>query len=146
MTQDLKGIPYNQHQRTTNKRDTKQELIIAIEDNDTVYIPFREEYAIAIRDNMSTKTQSKKGKTDNREELGTKTPTKDLRPIPYSRHQRRTRNTKTIDELAQAISNNTLTKTEDQKRRIRNREEVTNETGLVFQDYRSQKRGNRALT
>ena len=57
MTQDLKGIPYNQYQRTTNKRDTKQELIIAIEDNDTVYIPFREEYAIAIRDNMSTKTQ-----------------------------------------------------------------------------------------
>ena len=61
-------------------------------------------------------------------------------------HSDRTRNTKTIDELAQAISNNTLTKTQDQKGRIRNREEVTNETGLVFQDYRSQKRGNRALT
>ncbi|MCL2934531.1 MAG: hypothetical protein MGG11_20480 [Trichodesmium sp. MAG_R03] len=134
MTQDLRPIPYNGYQRTARNTDTtgwyfKEEHTIAISGNETVYIPFREEHAIAIRNNTSTKTktQDQKGQTEHREELTTKIPTKDLRPITYNQYQRRARNLNTIEEHAIAIRDNTSTKTktQDQKDQTEHREELT---------------------
>ncbi|MCL2925847.1 MAG: hypothetical protein MGF17_14850 [Trichodesmium sp. MAG_R04] len=145
MTQDLRPIPYNKHQRTTRNTDTtgwyfKEEHTIAIRGNETVYIPFREECTIAIKDNTSTKTQDEKGQREQREELATKIPTKDIRPIPDKQYQTRAINTNTIKERTITIRDNTPTKiqTKDQRK-----EELTNESGLVFQSYRSKKKVNR---
>merc|ERR1712226_1442054 len=115
MTQDLRPIPYNGYQRRARNTNTtgwdfKEEHTVAISDSETVYIPFQEERAIAIRDNTSTKTQYQKAQREHREELTTKIPTKDLRPIPYNQYQRRVRNTNTIEEHTIAIRDNTSTK------------------------------------
>ena len=144
MTQDLRPIPYNKSQKTAINTNTtewyfKEEHTIAIRDNETVYIPFREECDIAISKNTSrkTKTQDQKGQREHREELITKIPTKDLRPIPHKQYQTRAINTNTIKERAVAISDNTPTKIPTKNQR---KEDLTNENGLVFQSYRSKKK------
>ena len=147
MRQDLRPIPYNKYQRTAINTNTtgwyfKEEHTIAIRDNEKVYIPFREECTIAIKDNTSTKTktQDQKGQREHMEELTRKIPTKDLRPIPDKQYQTRAINTNTRKEGAVAISDNTLTKIPTKNQR---KEDLTNESGLVFQSYRSKKKVNR---
>merc|ERR1712110_44362 len=132
MTQDLRPIPYNGYQRRARNTNTtgwdfKEEHTVAISDSETVYIPFQEERAIAIRDNTSTKTQYQKAQREHREELTTKIPTKDLRPILYNQYQRRARNTNTIAEHA-------IAKTQYQKAQREDREELT--TKIPTKDLR----------
>merc|ERR1712226_504127 len=159
MTQDLRPIPYNGYQRRARNTNTtgwdfKEEHTVAISDSETVYIPFQEERAIAIRDNTSTKTQYQrrarntntiaehaiaktqyqKAQREDREELTTKIPTKDLRPIPYNQYQRRVRNTNTIEEHTIAIRDNTSTKTQNKKNQREHREELT--TKILTRDLK----------
>merc|ERR1712110_960821 len=139
MTQDLRPIPYNGYQRRARNTNTtgwdfKEEHTVAISDSETVYIPFQEERAIAIRDNTSTKTQYQKAQREHREELTTKIPTKDLRPILYNQYQRRVRNTNTIEEHTIAIRDNTSTKTQNQKNQREHREEPT--TKILTKDLK----------